>query len=278
MHINIGGGSSDQLTGGQTDKEQIATLTLAWMIDRCRPFIDFHTGALSKLYRDHAYLTRDPTFSLLDQEDPLQVKRNAPVTWAQATKRYVSSFFGYDAQAEHEPPIGYAAGPIVDSYTWTYVLMRTGSKTRTPGGYSSQFRSSTGEAVTSTPDSERLDTKERIHPSVYARMKAVPAKGEKPYMPEALAGFKREPVISKGVQMGHAWVHPKTGVRILEHAIPCPQVKNACGEVDFMCLERQLIKGLLPEFIAELDEANGVRDPYPYVPEQPFERYVEELR
>jgi hypothetical protein len=61
VHINVGGGSDDQIKGGRGDREEIAALTLAWMIDRCRPFLAFDGDELFKIYAEHAILTGDPS-------------------------------------------------------------------------------------------------------------------------------------------------------------------------------------------------------------------------
>jgi hypothetical protein len=272
VHINIGGGSDDQIKGGRGDREEIATLTLAWMIDRCRPFLGFDEGALQTIWAEHAVLTGDPSFSgSRSTVDPHAKKRPEP-TRLQSIKQHAGALI-YGPPAADEHKIGYASGRIIDSYTNEYMVL--GDGTRTPGAYKPQTLTNDGGASTSTSASIVSSTRETIHPSVWARMQAAPPPGEQRYQPPALAGFKREPVSPKpkAGEPGHVWVKVKKNIRIPEHVIPCPLEKSGWGEVDAYCLERKLIKGLVPELVKQLDEANGVHDPKPYVPGQPYETY-----
>jgi hypothetical protein len=286
VHINIGGGSDDQIKGGRGDREQIATLTLAWMIDRCRPFLGFDEGALLILKMQHAVLTGDPSFSgFVDTLDPYakarpkvdtaDPKARPKLTWSQSfktAKDHAASFIGYGPPAPDAHKIGYASGRIVDSFTIDYKPL--GDGTRTPGVYKPQLLAKDGEEATSGTASTVKLTRETIHPSVWARMQAAPPPGEARYQPPALAGFTRERVSPAAAgESGYVWVDAKRNIRIPEHVIPCPLEKPASGEVDAFCLERKLIKGLLPELVKQLDDANGVHDPNPYVPGQPYETY-----
>jgi hypothetical protein len=294
MHINVGGGSDDQIKGGRGDREQIATLTLAWMIDRCRPFLAFDDDALFRIYVEHAILTGDPSYSGdWEPSVPAYVTHKPAPTKIQNMKNYFASLAGYVTPSEDKHKIGYASGRIVDSFTTEYKA--SGDKTRTPGAYKPQSLTNEGGAATSssaaktpstgastsatkpssTSSTVESTTRETIHPSVWARTQAAPPPGEQRYQPPALAGFKREPVSPKpqSGEPGHVWVNAERTIRIPEHVIPCPLEKGADGEIDAFCLERKLIKGLLPEFVKQLDEANGILDPHPYVPGEPYEMY-----
>jgi hypothetical protein len=289
VHINIGGGSDDQIKGGRGDREQIATITLAWMIDRCRPFLGFDELALQNIWAQHAVLTSDPSFAgFADTMDPHAEARpkltsGSPAqaapkrTWGQSFKAamdYAGSFVGYGPPAPDTHKIGYASGRIVDSFTYDYKPF--GDGTRTPGVYKPQLLAKDGEKTTSrTATASTVElTRETIHPSVWARMQAAPPPGEARYQPPALAGFTRERVGPAAAgETGYVWVDAKRNIRIPEHAISCPLEKGGMGEVDAHCLERKLIKGLLPDLVKELDEANGVHDPNPYVPGQPYDSH-----
>jgi hypothetical protein len=94
VHTNIGGGYPDQA---------IADLTLAWMIDRCRPYLDFNNAVLNVITRLH----------------------HQP--WTIKSRQRQSNPEGYDLDYQ-----GWGRGRIYDSYkggqTWTW-------RYRTPGAY-----------------------------------------------------------------------------------------------------------------------------------------------
>lgn len=95
VHTNVGGGYPDQA---------IADLTLAWMIDLCRPFLDFDTRYIGTLVD----LNHQP--------------------WKIRSKHREANPDGFDRVYQ-----GWARGKQYDSYkkgqTWTW-------RYRTPGGYS----------------------------------------------------------------------------------------------------------------------------------------------
>jgi hypothetical protein len=252
VHINIGGGSDDQITGAQGDREQIATITLAWMIDRVWPFLAFDHRALDNIWGEHAALTGDPTHNENSFRRPRSYEKPEP-TYLQSITRYVSSFVWTPPPPREEQwprsVIGYASGPIVDSYTMQYRLMMTGSTTRTPGKYALQTRTGHSDSDASTTPKSKSWTCETIHPSVWIRQQVLRLKGEPAYDPPALSGFRRD-----STENGYVWRNKDTGVTIEEHAIP------STG------LERTLVRGLVPDLVFKLDEGNGIQDPNPYNP------------
>jgi hypothetical protein len=239
VHINVGGGSDDLITGGEGDREQIATITLAWMIDRVWPFLAFNNNALDNIWGEHAALTGDPMAAGKKFRQPKKYAKPAPTSLQRAT-RYVSSFIWTPQKEDEQPKIDYASGPIVDSYTMQYRL--TGSTTRTPGRYALQTRTAHGdvEDILDTPSS----TRETIHPSVWIRQQVLLQKGQPSYDPPALSGFHRHPAKKAGT--GFVWSNQDTGVSIHEHAIP------SAG------LERTLVRGVVPDLVSKLDDGNGV--------------------
>jgi hypothetical protein len=251
VHINIGGGSDDQITGAQGDREQIATITLAWMIDRVWPFLAFDHRALDNIWGEHAALTGDPTHNESSFRRPRSYEKPEP-TYLQSVTRYVSSFVWTPPpppQGEQWPRshIGYASGPIVDSYTMQYWLTR--STTRTPGQYALQTRTGHSDSDASTTPKSKSWTCETIHPSVWIRQQVLRLKGEPAYDPPALSGFRRD-----STENGYVWRNKDTGVTIEEHAIPS------------IGLERTLVRGLVPDLVSKLDDGNCIQDPNPYTP------------
>lgn len=59
MHINCGGGGSDENKPGEqdyTDRGQLSCITFAWMVDLCSPYLEFNQGYLSKFNQFHTEL------------------------------------------------------------------------------------------------------------------------------------------------------------------------------------------------------------------------------
>lgn len=140
-HINNGGGSSSNVEGNLTgDREQLASISYAWMLDRIRPFLALDPEALEKQLKPFETLARCP------QERMGKKEPEGWGTWA------------YNKLINNSPSqvIGYALGKIDDSHTWKYDLMSS-PQPRSPGSYH-------------TSDSEA--TNEEIHPSAYLRQEA----------------------------------------------------------------------------------------------------------
>jgi hypothetical protein len=261
------------------------------MVDRIRPFLAVDDRAI---WEEHAALTSDPAFSgpmrkADHYEKPKTVLQNVQSSVAtysplggvptaaltgvlSAGLRPVTGLLQTQNRADDK--IGYASGPIVDSFTREYWVM--GPKTRTPGRYQQQTLTPAGEAVASGAPLPLSSTCESIHPSVYARKQAPPPKGEKKYEPDALKGFTRQRTDAQPGS-GNVWVSSDGRVRIREHVIGCPPEMGDDGEYDALCLERKMIRGLLPELLAKLDEDNGVQDPHRYVPGQVYTGHDPEL-
>ncbi|KAG9002322.1 hypothetical protein FRB93_011748 [Tulasnella sp. JGI-2019a] len=114
VHVNSGGGSDKNLLalvsqdnateGGspaafneETDMEELADITFAWMVDQCRPFLSFDSQYLAQTATQHKNLLK--------------------------------------ARHHPEPAPGYAVGPIKDSYIPILGYFMGGSSFRTPGQY-----------------------------------------------------------------------------------------------------------------------------------------------
>lgn len=127
-------GSDKRTTYSNADDEEMADIVLMWMIDRCRPFLEFNETYLNYLVEEH--------------KKKLEVIRKRSVNT-------VSRIFGYRTDLK----FGYACGPIQDSFGGVMAL--GGSRRRAPGQYTSNYTS--GNIVDETRDSHH--THEYIHPS-----------------------------------------------------------------------------------------------------------------
>ncbi|KAH8804869.1 hypothetical protein F5884DRAFT_835303 [Xylogone sp. PMI_703] len=165
-HVNIGGGSASN-TGEKTtgDREQLASISYAWMLDRIRPFLALSEGALQAQLDD---------FKAMATFKPGTGDKNKGWSLWNATKELLAK------GSAHVMPVGYALGDVDQSYTPMYQFMGS-AEIRTPGQYHN-------------PDKEF--TTERIHPSVhYRRMYEeieLGKKGDDIYQPLAMKGWKRE--------------------------------------------------------------------------------------
>ena len=135
VHINAGGGSSDESEDGKkqyTDLGEIADITFAWMVDLCRPFLDFNQEHLeSSFVADHAKKLEDMKL--------LYAKKGG----------------------------GYAQGMINDAFEG--MMAAAGSRTRAPGQYddSNQIIATKAQLLEAT---SKYDTNEYIHPSARIRI------------------------------------------------------------------------------------------------------------
>ncbi|KIK54067.1 hypothetical protein GYMLUDRAFT_249828 [Collybiopsis luxurians FD-317 M1] len=166
VHTNVGGGYQDQA---------IADLTLAWMIDRCRPFLDFDSKYINLVVD----LDHQP-WKIYSNDRPSRLKD--PVN-------------GYDREYQ-----GWGRGRWYDSYsqgqTWTW-------KYRTPGAYTDDGETKkTNEtihpSVLARWQSSRKEGGElRDGPGVWD--------------PKALKGFEPR----KGADGSWEWVKKKNGKDVL---------------------------------------------------------------
>ncbi|KIK54038.1 hypothetical protein GYMLUDRAFT_49007 [Collybiopsis luxurians FD-317 M1] len=131
-HSNVGGGYNDQA---------LADLTLAWMVDLCRPFLDF----------DQEYINQVVVFH--HQPSKLHSSRGRSTRLEHAD--------GYDTEYQ-----GWGRGRCYDSYrmgqTWTW-------KYRTPGGYYKETNETMHPSVRVRWQSSREENIElRDGPGIYA--------------------------------------------------------------------------------------------------------------
>ncbi|KAK1758786.1 hypothetical protein QBC47DRAFT_449552 [Echria macrotheca] len=185
VHINVGGGSDDLLKDKRGDFEQIAMITLHWMMARLEPYLQFVPLA-PKVATEDRFLQMRPVVDELIASDNKshwlmrKIQANiddktipTPDLWkgeedSQVTLKRVLAI---DALT------GWATGPIIDSYTGKMTL--AGDKHRTPGEYKeSQLQD--GKVVSLGP------TNEYVHPSVRYRLEHLKQEN---YNPVALWGF-----------------------------------------------------------------------------------------
>lgn len=149
-HVNIGGGNSANVES-QGDREQLASISYAWMLDRVRPYLAFDNKSLNA------------QFQALDELADTPFEEAKSVGWLDWAKKKVL-------------PTGYARGTIDDSYSGLYKFLSS-PKDRTPNRYHDQTQ---GEV-----------TEEYIHPSVHYRKYANTMMKEDVYEPAALRGWVR---------------------------------------------------------------------------------------
>lgn len=165
-HINVGGGNNPD-TG---DREQLASISYAWMLDRVHPHLAFDIETFNEQLA---------VFEELANAQAERMKEGEGwITWA---------WNKVAGGSEKVLPEGYALGKIEDSHTLMYSLMSS-RKPRTPGAYHCNDK-------TKKRDSEDwMFTTERIHPSVHLRQLATtPKRGEthKKYEPIAMENWER---------------------------------------------------------------------------------------
>ncbi|EPS38465.1 hypothetical protein H072_7763 [Dactylellina haptotyla CBS 200.50] len=129
-------GSDGKASYSNADEEELADITLMWMIDRCRPFLSFNEAYLDYLIEQH-----DVKISIIRKES--LAKFSLSRLWGQKDLKF-----------------GYACGPIVDSYQG--VTAMAGSQNRAPGQYTSDF--TVGNIIDETHDTHH--TNEYMHPCV----------------------------------------------------------------------------------------------------------------
>lgn len=110
-HINVGGGDNDNRGSNPTgDREQVASIAYAWMLDRVRPYLAFDSGSLDAQFKSFDELA----------DTPFEAKEKS-TGWLDWAKKKVT-------------PTGYARGSIDDSFSGFYWLL-TNPKDRTPNRY-----------------------------------------------------------------------------------------------------------------------------------------------
>ncbi|EGX44889.1 hypothetical protein AOL_s00176g60 [Orbilia oligospora ATCC 24927] len=130
-------GSDGNTVYANGDDEELADITLMWMIDRCRPFLTFNEKYLDYLVEMH-----DKKLAVIRKEAlaRLSVSRVWP--------------------GQKDLKFGWACGPIVDSFQGATAM--AGSQNRAPGQYTSDF--TVGNIIDETRDHHH--TREYMHPSV----------------------------------------------------------------------------------------------------------------
>ncbi|KAK6527656.1 hypothetical protein TWF694_004638 [Orbilia ellipsospora] len=176
-------GSDGTLTTSNADNEELADITLMWMIDRCRPFLSFNEHYLDYLVEEH-----EKKISVIRKEamERLSLSR----LWGQPDLKF-----------------GYACGPIQDNSGLTSMA---GSQNRAPGQYTSDF--TVGNIIDPTHDKHH--THEYIHPCVRWRYFE---NGDEYKNCRGLDGFKlvdytgsieTSPVKKDRLSMGVVWEKP----------------------------------------------------------------------
>ncbi|RAL06601.1 T6SS phospholipase effector Tle1-like catalytic domain-containing protein [Aspergillus homomorphus CBS 101889] len=168
-HIHIGGGS-EQTAQHRGDLESMASLSLAWMVDRVREHtkLQFEPYELTRLYQ--TYIN-----TILD-----------------LSQRFFKK--SHDDEAGPNNRTGYGGwgmGSRPDSMT--FGIKMTGTINRTPGQYKPIKKNDKNETVTLNP--HHYSTEEYTHPVVaYALGKSYQEANQGPvlhYQPEALKDFTR---------------------------------------------------------------------------------------
>ncbi|KAI9683027.1 MAG: hypothetical protein M1822_006220 [Bathelium mastoideum] len=199
VHINIGGGSTDETnedTAAFTDRGELSDITFAWMVDLCRPFLDFEENDL----KEH-FIKRHTTKLGELKEDAIKINR---------INRG-----------------GYAQGMINDPFEG--MMAAAGSRTRAPGQYNRKNQIM-AENTQFAEVAQEYVTNEYIHPSarirITKRFKNVEGKvWDRATDQIALAGFQMTYKDSADEKCsGVTWVKAKTengpAIRIPEYQMP----------------------------------------------------------
>ncbi|KAK4197955.1 hypothetical protein QBC40DRAFT_308631 [Triangularia verruculosa] len=247
VHVNMGGGSKDTLEQRRGDFEQIAMITLMWMIEQLTPHLHFDTSAFDML-TDRFMVIRPAVDDLIkcDRQDHWLIKKinalKAKDTNGDAWKA-IDDGLTWARNLAAEALMGWATGPIIDTYEGGWIKKATGSKYRTPGEYK---------------ESQAGKTNEEIHPTVKYRMDRLSTEGEG-YDPVSLRGFKRQKTVVSQRQadgsvkevVGYEWV--KNNVRIPEYKIAGP------FDMDRANFERAcVVTESASEWLGKLDKELGV--------------------
>ncbi|KAK4226572.1 hypothetical protein QBC38DRAFT_480113 [Podospora fimiseda] len=276
VHINIGGGSDDLLppdskkeedrnnpeTWYHSDLEQIAMITLTWMIEQFEPHLGFEIGTAPSLMEDRYALVTPVLDELLSCKTHAG---NRLLGWLKpethASNWLVKKVKSMKGRDDTPPDVwndngvtwsrniaadalmGWASGPIIDSYVGN--MTKAGSQYRTPG----EYRANKGR------------TNEYIHPTVAYRMDRL-ADEEDKYEPIALKDFKRKKVTTEEKQadgsvkevVSYEWVKAKGNVRIPEYKIHGPFDEGRRGNIERACI----VSPSACSWIGKLDKEYGI--------------------
>ncbi|KAF0324258.1 hypothetical protein GQ607_008432 [Colletotrichum asianum] len=182
VHINVGGGNSNILAGDESDFEQLALISFAWMCDQIKPYLQLDDDAV---YETLSTLADREVEQRKRMIQDLRSGKDYGSNWATKPFWKVLDYTGvYKASKKVVPEDGWALGTIVDSFTG--MMKMSGSKYRTPGRYKDD-----------NDGKDMSETKEEIHPSVFLRHETLSA-----YRPYSLTGFERFEKSSKTSKKG----------------------------------------------------------------------------
>ncbi|EWC46064.1 hypothetical protein DRE_04638 [Drechslerella stenobrocha 248] len=187
--VKLETGSDGQVTSSNADEEELADITLMWMIDRCRPFLSFNELYLDYLIREHDKKITVVRKQALARLSPLRL-------WGQKDLKF-----------------GYGCGPIIDSYKGATSM--AGSQNRAPGQYTSKY--TVGNIIDETTDFHH--TNEYMHPSVRWRFFE---NGDEYKSCRGLGGFKLVDY-TKTPETSPAKADPLSSQVIWEKAVPKPR-------------------------------------------------------
>jgi len=195
---------------------EIALITLHWMISMLSPHLSFLPSAPALANNDRFLQMRPAVDDLIRTGNTshwlmkkihaniANTASNTPDLWSDdglTLKRVLAA----------DALVGWATGPIIDSFTGTMTL--GGSRYRTPGGYK-ESKLQSGKTV------KLGKTNEFIHPTVQYRIDHL---GRGGYNPTALWGFERkkdyvELKDGSGKVAGYVW-EKKDGTKVPEWRI-----------------------------------------------------------
>ncbi|KAF2838110.1 hypothetical protein M501DRAFT_992982 [Patellaria atrata CBS 101060] len=196
-HVNVGGGSSDNAdeANPKGDREQLASISYAWMLDRVRPHLAFDEAALE---------IQKVEIRANAQPPPVKVEEKKSEGWFWDSYNYVKDTVvgGTKKAAEYIP---YGMGQIDDSHTFLYDVMGNPKDRDANVINAKQIKKrmaiEEGKLDSNTKDDfDGEYTVERVHPSVffrqvYEREQAEKAgkkgKDVKYYEPAAMRGWER---------------------------------------------------------------------------------------
>ncbi|KAK0736192.1 hypothetical protein B0T21DRAFT_366462 [Apiosordaria backusii] len=244
VHVNMGGGSKDTLEQRKGDFEQIAMITLMWMVEQLKPHLCFEASAFDMLTDrfmvirpavDELIQTNSDHHWLIKRINALKAKDTTGDAW-----KSIDNGLTWARNLAAEALMGWATGPIIDTYQGGWLKKATGSKYRTPGEY------------------KLGRTNEQIHPVVKYRMDRLSTEGEG-YDPVPLRNFTREKTVTSQKQadgsvkeiVAYEWV--KDSVRIPEYKIAGP------FDMERANFERAcVVTDSASEWLGQLDKELGI--------------------
>ncbi|KAK4644008.1 hypothetical protein QC761_300930 [Podospora bellae-mahoneyi] len=244
VHVNMGGGSKEALEQRRGDFEQIAMITLMWMVEQLTPHLHFDNNAFEML--TDRFMVIQPIIDDLitsKKQDHWLIKKINALKARDNAKNGIDSGLTWARNLAAEALMGWATGPIVDTFEGGWIKKATGSKYRTPGEYK---------------ESQKGRTNEEIHPTVRYRMDRLSAEGVG-YDPVPLKDFTRQKTVVSQTQadgsikevVGYEWV--KNNVRIPEYKIAGPFDKEGAN------FERAcVVTESASEWLGKLDKELGI--------------------